>query len=771
MSGSVSLFAKLEVRVVWKDLSAQFWISKWRVPGGIEDEVYGALLCIDPNGLRDTHKGPVIFVLDKVNIKPGLTDKTGVMMAQINDNANSTMHPQKPRSDMELLEEGTPWIRDDDEFWVGFQRGPDPKGNEPHGSWISDGGSDGQGIGRKWLMGGYLNDRYYKYFLNTRINAMITGRCYMDVWKDMPFGLPLSPRNYVVATDLATIADDVLNDVNILQPSGYGYTVRAGFWPASTGTDWLKEFRQDPASEVMGDICDEIAYEWKIDYLKRAYLYPRVSAPYPSVLSPAYSIRFSTNLREISKLCMGDTTERVTHIIVTDAFSTTMPPGIDSWCLNPSMWPDLTNPVRGYGASAYPPPCNPATQSYADSSLIIDDEGHPALCFQLSDVGLGNFSLYLSLFIDSGGGEQWSDLNLDLREFRRVKFRFRHPTRASPDPGSTYRITLHSALNDFYRYEFGRGVGLSPQLASGVTEHDTISDRSWSEIDLLLPECDETGTVTNLHGWVVNGTPDPTDIAWPRLSAFCREADPGLGPGQQILVKVNKDDEYLSVQFPEKFAGLQAGITGARRFWQESICLLRKGAQSEEVRIRGTSLASTPLPYNIELVKGVLQTYNLGSPQPWLYLKGGWTICFSQFHFERNLRYEQGVASPRPPYRYRLMVSKEMEHLNEAVARAGSIIEQETGAKIYARLTVDGNPEFEVGGRTRIYFGVDPFNNVGMVIDDVEYVLEDDQDLKVDLTLGTMTQRQRELNEFTVMDQHERRLKNLGLGKERMVRR
>jgi hypothetical protein len=353
-----------------------------------------------------------------------------------------------------------------------------------------------------------------------------------------------------------------------------------------------------------------------------------------------------------------------------------------------------------------------------------------------------------------------------------LKFRFRHPTRTVA--GSIYRAEIHTALNDLYYYNFGRGAGLSPQLAAGDTDHDTVSDDQWAEIDLLLPECNVDGVIVDpivdLHGWVQVGTPDPTNINWPGLFSLLAEPNPGHGPGQPLTGSAAAGTEYLAVALPELFAGMPPGA-GERRFWQEAVCLLQKGATSEEVRIRGTSLSSIPLPDNIELAKGILHTYNLAGPTTWLYLKGGWTICFSQFHFERNLRYEDNIASPVPPYRFRTMVAKEMEHLNEAVARAGAIIEQETEVKKYLRLSVDGNPEFEIGGRTRVYLGVNPFNNLGMVIDDLEYSLDASQDFQITLSLGTQAQRQRELNEFTVMDQHERRLVNLGLGKTEMVRR
>ncbi len=140
------------------ELAARFWISKWRVPVDIEADTYGGLLCIDPNGLRSANAGPVIFLLDDLNFSSGLTEKSGVMRCLVNDNATDDTHPEG-RVDMELLKEGTIWIQDNDEFWVGVQRGPDPGGNEPHGSWDPTGGDDGEGAGRQWLMGGYISKR------------------------------------------------------------------------------------------------------------------------------------------------------------------------------------------------------------------------------------------------------------------------------------------------------------------------------------------------------------------------------------------------------------------------------------------------------------------------------------------------------------------------------------------------------------------------------------------------------------------------------------
>lgn len=814
------------------NLSAQFWISKWRVPGRVEVDTYAALLCIDPNGVRTTNKGPIIYVLDNIEYKPGLSEKSGVFMASLNDNANGV------HRDMELLEEGTFWIRDDDEFWVGFQRGPSSA------TWDPTGGVDGEGAGRKWLGGGYINNRYYVYAADTRISAKLVGKGYMDVWKDQLFGTPTIPRDYTGATDVARIARDIIVDINTFQPAGWRYSEHPTEFPESQaltvdavfgataclvpdntgfvvgdafiwdddspgeivtitgftggtqidfigspiqqilgylvasnariiqaiGVEWKKEFKQEASSDVMSDIVDEAGYEWRIDYLRRVMLYARSSPPTPSASSSAYTIRYTTNFRNASKIVMGDTTEKITHAIVTDGASNTMPPDIDAWCLNPSMWPDLTNPVRAYGAAALPAPCNPSDAIYSDVSLIMDDQGHPALCFQMESAP--NFNLNLSLYVDAVLATQASNLNLDLREWRRLKFRFRHASRVTPDAGTIYRAFIRTLLNDVYYYDFGRGAGLSPQLVAGDTDHDTILYAVWCEIDLLLPECDVDGNVTDLHGWIPVGTPDPMDINWVSISVFCAEASPGHGPGQALTVGSAAGTQYLAVANPELFAGLDGTGTSTKRFWQESVCLVQKGATSEEVRLRGTSLDSTPAPYNVELAKELNNNYNLPGPTPRLYLKGGWTICFSQLYFERNLRYEEAAVSPTPPYRYRMLISKEMENLNEAQARAGAIIEQETETLKFINLLVYGSPDFEIGYRSRVYLGIAPFNNVWMILDDVQYSLGADQDFIVTLMLGLITaNRPREINERSVLNQHERHIRNLGLGDAGMVRR
>jgi len=834
-----------------KDLQARFWISKWRVPGDIEADTYGGLLCVDPNGLRSTNKGPVIFLLDDLNFSPGLTEKSGIMRCQINDNAYPPLSPGRHpegRVDMELLKEGTIWIQDDDEFWVGVQRGPDSGGNEPHGAWHPSGGGDGEGAGRKWLMGGYISKRYYRYGGNGEITGVIIGKDYMDVWKDQIFGSPSLPRNYTEATDIGIIAHRVVDDLNTFQPAGWQYTRHpdyfsgtqsnlaadypAGVWsvevedasqftwslvgvpvllmdsnsqeimlvvgidygnnilyfrlaspPTSNaymadsakiiqtdiGVEWKKEFDQEAANNVMVDICDEASYEWRIDYRKQVMLYSRTSAPW------APAIRFTTNIRNLPEIVMGDTTERITHVIVSDATVSSIPPDIDAWCTNPDTWPDLTNNPRSYSAASMPPPANPADNIYADSTLVFDDEVAPALCFQNESVH--QFNLNLSIYRDSSGEYQYGQLHLDLREWQKLKFRFRHATRTElTEPGSTYRLQLHTGgvdptggefFNNRYQYDFGEGT----------QEIDTIDSNEWTEIELLLPEVDVNGDilldelgVPLLHGWepysawdVIHGIwvpPDPTDINWVSIFVSCNEPDPGHGPGQPLQANAPIGDEYLQVAHPEYFA------SGSSRklFLLPNTYILEGGGNSEDVRIRGVGLLSIPGSDNLELDKGVIKGYTTGST---VSVRGGWTICFSQLHFERKLRYEPSATAPTPPYRYRMMIAKEMENLNEAVARAEGIIVQEEGVMKSVRVLIDGDPLFEAGYHSQLYLNVDPFDNVSTFIDDILCELGADLDFKITLTLGEVDRRVRELTEFSLLDAHDRQLRNLGLGRSK----
>ena len=815
-----------------EDLPARFWVSKWRAPGGIETDVYGAILCIDPNGLRSDNKGPVIFVLDDINFSPGLTEKSGVMRGLINDNATEDTHPEG-RVDMELLKEGTIWIQDDDEFWLGVQRGPDAGGNEPHGAWDPTGGDDGEGAGRKWLMGGYINKRYYVYRAR-ELTAILIGKDFMDVWKDQIFGTPLIPRNYTVGTDLTRIAEDVLEDVNTFQPLGWRYTAHPTYFPQikpllldcpyfstalivadssglttgpafiwddvspgeivtitsfgigpgnttqvnftpfiqevagylvannakitqTIGIEWKKEFNQEASFSTMVDICDESGYEWQIDYQRRVMLYARTFPPW------APAIRFGTNIRGAPEIIMGDTTERITHAIVTESAISSIPVDVDAWCLTPALWPDIYNTNRTYSASSMPPPPNPILAAYADSSLVYDDEGHPALCFQ-KDYSSGILGIHLSLFRNASASTAFSSLQLDLRQWRKIIFKFRHVTRALVDGGTLYRIMLHTELNKFFRYDFGTGIGGAfNQQGEGLTSYDTIDDAGYTRIELVLPELDALGNILELYDWVESiapSDPDPTEINWVSLTVRPAEPNPGGVVGRQLTMPASAGDRYVQVDNWRYYAGLDPGTSGEYMFWQPTIAILG----TEEVRIRrsGDNLDGT---HNIELDAPILTGKAIGIR---LSPKAGWVMSLSQFRFERDLRYETDPASPIPPYRYRMMVAREMENLNEAQARADGIIAQEETTMVSVKVNVDGDPRFEIGYNPSLYLGVDPFDAVDMFIDDITYILGADLDFRLSLLLGLHSRRPRELTEHTILDTHDQQLRNLGLGGKMM---
>ncbi|MCK4266270.1 MAG: hypothetical protein KAX31_03250, partial [Thermoplasmata archaeon] len=107
------------------DFYSKFFVTRYRTPSKIESGAWGAILCIDPNGLRADQKGPIYYLLDGCAIRPGLTDKAGGFVATINDNAPSidSGGNQKRIYDMTLFEADSIYIRDNDEFWIGVQQG------------------------------------------------------------------------------------------------------------------------------------------------------------------------------------------------------------------------------------------------------------------------------------------------------------------------------------------------------------------------------------------------------------------------------------------------------------------------------------------------------------------------------------------------------------------------------------------------------------------------------------------------------------------------
>ena len=779
------------------DLASKFFVSPYRTPARIKTEngerLYGAILCIDPNGLRPVGpKGPIYFLLDTLTIRPGLSDKTGAFEATINDNKTSidSEGNQKRIYDMTLLTDDSIYIRDNDEFWIGVQQGPEAPNNEDGLDyvWAVNTG------GRQWLMGGWITKRYYTYEPDSRITATIEGRCYMDLWRRSYFGTAEIPRNYTSATDVGNIMANVLSDVNAGQSADYQFSQSGVYWPvAPVGVEWLKEFREEDAFKVMQDACDEAGWEWQIvinpsgatpAQRRAVQVYERASAP----ISNQQLIEFDRNIREAPRIVMGDTSQLVSGVIIS-GLQSTIPPEVSGW-IQPSLWPDMSWSNREYTMLAIPYPPNSAIASpsggrFSDASLVIDDEGMGALNLQKTNIGAGHFYLVFNYYTDESDQPHAARMDIDLRQWRRLKLRFRHATRETPDLGTLYRIALHSTgtpalqfLNSSFEYDFGENnkqddpAFIDPDgnpNVPQVSDHDTISDENWTEIDLLLPEIDPDGvTVDKHHGWVEvtgGGAPDPTAIDFVSIIVQPTESEPGetypvatIPPaftGRPFIHRVALNTtipigtRYLTIANPEEIFGrgtgvFPTGIGGETLFWNpRPVCLIagRSGGswKFEPVYIAGINGPDYPNPaYPASGGQATVRLENatdrLYHNDTYLYIVGGWSISFSQIHFERNVLLEKDVTSVpahlENPKRYRLTDYQEIEYSSEAEARADQALLELGISRQSVRIRVDGDPRQRIG--MRVTPRLDPersadgepdmvFQNVSMFIDDVEH--------------------------------------------------
>lgn len=651
--------------------------------------------------------------------------------------------------------------------------------------WYEGRGTDGKGLGRKWITGGYITKRYYNYEESTRITAIIRGKDYMDLWREQPFGTPDIPREYTTATDLATIAADVLTDVNIT--SGLGtlspFTQSSTYWPgagsipAVTGTEWIKEFKQDWAMEVMMAACEEIGWEWRINHKKEVLFYPRSSAPEP--VQPL--IQYSRNIKSLPEICLGDTSELITHVVITDGSSFTLPEDIDKWCLNADDWPEVTNPNLSFSMTNFPFPPNTREHLFSDSTLTFDDEGHPALCF-IKDT-INSFDLALAFYRDSAGNKKFAELEMDLRKWRRVKFRLRHATRdpnyeyggVSYTTGSRYRFLLKYDLSHGYQYEFGKGTAnpldQSPQLGNNLTDNDTITGRKFNDIDLLLPEPDVDGVISNanLKGWTRIGSYTGSTINWVELIVEPAEPDPGpINPflATGLASSISSGDQYINLSNPEKLAGYLGGGSVRKEFTPGVEVIMKQGAKEETLFIKGINGQYYPSGKNTRLDTPAQNSFTTSAAA---YVRVGWTIAFSQMRLERALRYDGEALSPLgPPYRYKLVTKKEMEYLNEATSNAAILLAQEASPKKYVELYIDDpDPNIEIGVKVRIF--LDPghskvFQNVPMIVDDISYDLEGQVKLNQRLMLSPANEniKARLKTTATALDTLFRKTDNLG---------
>ena len=818
----------------------KIWNFRYPPPEDAEENCYGWLLCIDPNAIRG---GPIYYLLDGANVIPGLTNKSGSFSATLNDNKKE-FDDGFTQYDMYLFGSDKPFLLDQDEFWVGLQRGTVSKTGDPSSyTWDPTGGSDGKGAGVHWLMGGYITKRYYERNALGRVTAVILGKDYMDVWKDQQFGTDEVVRNYETPTFLDIIANDLLNDINAKQEEEYRFTAHPTYWGVTatslrinssygdtllevesvtgfsagdtilirdednptgeylkissinvgllqfnlismvqniSGYDrfsatisrtvgllsekWQREFVEDNPFDIMQQICEETVMEWKIDYLKRVMLYLKSNPPHPT----DQYIRYSTNIREVPEIVLGDTDDVITDAIVKDGLPYTNPDPIILWSMATGYW----NEISDYGLRPYDPvitpfPPNSISQTYTDSSLTIDPDGFPCINFQYQGPQHA-FQIHLGYWLLTAGTTNVSgtQLNVDLRTYRRIKLRWRHSSRDLIIPGSThYIIELHTPnkatgvvnLNNFFRFRFGEGT----QEDLGYSKHDTVDTRDWHEIDLLLPQPDINGNISfidpdQMKGWQVTGNPDPTNIDWIAFYVELHETDPGyaVSGGKQLANAASAGDQYIELTNPEEIAGYAPGTMTTTRTMQRTIeCEIVKGGTAETVHVLMIHPPSAPGTTNVLLDYPLIHNFAATAK---LYVKGGKSFSFSQLHFERNFQ-ESGQEIPTiGPRRYRLYDADELKYQSETDGKIEAVLNMDAHAKQWVKVIIDGDPEKEIGTRVRVF--LDPhhnliFQNVPMIIDNIEYLLAD-VDLEQTLTLTPVTTsiKPRQLNEFNIID-------------------
>jgi len=836
----------------------KIWGFKYPQPEEAETDCYGWVLCIDPNAIRG---GPIYYLLDLASVKPGLTNKNGSFYGQLNDMKRD--NEGISQYDYYLFGPGKPFILDQDEYWIGLQRGAVNKRYDPQNdAWNPTGGSDGKGSGRKWIMGGYISKRYYSRDRNKKVIAHIMGKDYMDVWKDQLFGTDTIPRNYEIPTGLDVIVTDILNDVNAQQeeeykftphpiyfdgvattglrintsygatilevidesqfnigdivkisdadnPTGellqitgvvssppqlsmqaynnplnpeypldpgnpglqyiYGYDKTTASVSEFAGTGavlWQREFLEDKPFDIIQEACEEQIYEWRINYLKQVLFYPKNDPPQPA----DQYIRYTTNIREIPEIIMGDTDDIITTAIIKDGLPSTRPDPISAWEIG-GLW----NEISDYGVKMFDPiftpyPPNAYKHAYADSTLTIDDEGYPALNFQyhkpydMEGPGQKDFQIHLFWPTETDSPVSGVRLDLDLRIYRKIKFHWRHATR---DPATTniYKIEIHSAnritgvldLNNYFSFEFGIGG----QEDLGYSKMDTVDSREWHEINLLLPEPDIDGNlnlsdIEQMKGWGYTGVPDPLHIHWVAFWVKLDEADPGyaVSSGKVIQANATPGSFYLRLPAPENLVGYDTGKISTRGLSRPIRCLLVGDPTTKREDVWVSMIYPPDTTDNVLLTRPLLNTYQANIAR--LYVLAGKSWSFSQLHFEKNYQETEMVSYTLGPRRYRIYDLEKLEYQSQADSRVEEAINMDAQARKWVKVIIDGDPEKEIGCRVRIYLDPDHgliFQNLPMIIDNVDYSLETvDLEQTLTLTPTTTSIKPREISDFNNLD-------------------
>jgi hypothetical protein len=535
---------------------------------------------------------------------------------------------------------------------------------------------------------------------------------------------------------------------NTGNPDGYLVSRNSKLIMASelTGVTWNREIKTDDAFSVMSIMCEQLDYEWQIMLnppgaspaaRRQVLFYPRgTGAP----TNPPM-IRFEHNIREAPVIQTGDITDLITEIITLNGENETIPPKTYMWVV-PWFWQDVYVMSRRYSVASSPIPPNAVGgySRYGDTTLIFDDDGQVAINFQRSEDGY--FLVSSPYYSDDENGPPHPasilGLGMDLRKWRRLKFKFRHVTRVEPGSGTYYRILLcthaHEAawadpnapVSQYYARAFQYQFGAQVQEVLGDSDDDTIDSSDWTLIDIKLPTVDEEGTITDLNGWVENYpnpahtpaeaylTADPLSIDFILFEVNCGESEPGYATGggrkhlevEYLTDATSSGEFYIRINKPEEVWGRGKNfpdtVTGETIFSHPNPSAYLGIGLQELVRIDAINGdypdAASGSKYNVRLTHPIVNNYSAGTP---LYLEGGFSWSLSQLRFEKNtfVEYSKSVVPThlQNPKRYRVSSFTKAELVEEAKNNAEHELNVLGRSREKLEVLIDGDPRYLPG--------------------------------------------------------------------------
>ena len=563
--------------------------------------------------------------------------------------------------------------------------------------------------------------------------------------------------------NIVYILGDTIGWVGYVEQSdGYYSTRNAIIMMKSefTGFTWTRDIKLANAFDLMSAMCEQADYEWQIMVnpsggvtpkdCRQVCFYPRGT---DSPTSPPV-IRWEYNVRSAPKIQIGGTTDLITDLITLNGTEETLPKNISAW-MWPHVWNDIHVMCRKYGMFSSPLPPNSAGNvfsKYGDATLVIDDEGYPAVNMQ------GNSNLFtpcMAYYTNpvTGDPESLVNMNADLRKWRRVKFKFRHATRTTY--GNTYKIYLVTKAHpqcqpsDWWKSAFVYDYTLA------------VTDNQWAAIDIELPQCDGEGNVIDWKGWaalypsignpaIAYRTADPTDIDFIFLECNLSEPTPGYVGSRSLIDSVAAGEYYLKISNPEKYLVYGTGITTTTGEIVFSHPNPVAYLGTEQVVIEAIN-GDYPDGANIRLRHPVLSSYVIGSS---LHLIGGRSISYSQMHFEKNTFVQYAKSSIiethlQNPRRYRVSGHSNIELVEEAKNNADHEAMILGRSQKYLQVTIDGDPRYVPG--YMVSAGLDYerwadgetdliFHYVNMMIDSAEFVVEN-TDFYITLNLSSLESR------------------------------